>query len=127
MDNSPGEAAEEAVGSNHAQHMPHASYGQSGKVITPTIQDDTHSTDDIKGPDQPAAPQAEFAPSTSVPVPVSTTLDIPAVSAPPPPPAPASPAVSGVEIDLDHPLAVSEVYSTYGMEYILMFISLAAS
>ena len=119
-DNSPDEA-----GHPPARH--HGSYGQSGRVIEPSSRDeadeDTDTSDrsahvnvadHLLPPPPPPPPEPSFTPRDASPF-----------TSPPPPPPPPEPEAPPREGDPDHPLAVAEVYSTYGMEYILMFISLA--
>ncbi|HEY5442291.1 MAG TPA: DUF5671 domain-containing protein, partial [Candidatus Saccharimonadales bacterium] len=107
----------------HSAHHPHhATYGQSGKVIEPVETDDTADESTI------AVPVHHHAES-ELPIPPQpfTPREDPVLPPPPPPIPPAEPATQSITVDPDHPLAVSEVYSTYGIEYLIMFVSLAAA
>lgn len=80
--------------------------------------------DDISAPPAAPNPSSIIAP----PGPSAISEEQPSFS----PPSPPDITVSGSEggnwnIDSEHPLPVAEVYSTYGMEYIIMFISLAVA
>ncbi|HEX5797484.1 MAG TPA: DUF5671 domain-containing protein [Candidatus Saccharimonadales bacterium] len=77
-------------------------------------------------------------PSTIISSPVPRTVadtepqktEAPAQFTRPEPPygaTPASDKSNNWNVDPDHPLPVAEVYSTYGMEYIIMFISLGVA
>lgn len=83
---------------------------------------DTHIYSPIHHPSTLENEHNKVGPASSEPI---VTAPMPS---PVPPIAELPQSVSNVvEADIDHPLAVTEVYSTYGIEYLIMFISLAAS
>jgi hypothetical protein len=72
-------------------------------------------------PPEPPKPEPEFRPSfDSMIQPPSPPVPPKEVTAPEPPA-----FENGVAGDAEHPLAVTQVYSSYGIEYLIMLISLA--
>ena len=97
-----------------------------GMVIHPpaTMASDLAAAAQQKAETQPV-PTAPLE-DTSASAAMTTTAFVPPSQ--PPVPSYGSPSQGGsLEADLDHPLPVASVFSTYGMEYLIMFISLGVA
>lgn len=86
-----------------------------------TIPVSTDFSDDVPKPPEPPKPEPDFKSFDSMVQPPSPPTPPPQEVMAPEPPS----FDDGKAGDAEHPLAVTQVYSSYGIEYLIMLISLA--